>query len=72
MRPRARIGATPRRNEAERQTLDPTLAPEALSKCVDAAFAANRDPLGGHEPEEKCRALFHKIAMTAKAPIGFG
>jgi hemerythrin-like domain-containing protein len=39
---------------------------------LDAAFAANRDPLTGHEPEEEYRALFHKISMTAKAPIGFG
>jgi hemerythrin-like domain-containing protein len=39
---------------------------------LDAAFAANRDPLTGHEPEEEYLALFHKISMSAKAPIGFG
>lgn len=38
---------------------------------LDAAFDANRDPLTGHEPDEEYRALFHKILMTAKAPIGF-
>lgn len=38
---------------------------------LDAAFVANRDPLTGHEPEDVYKALFHKIAMTAKAPIGF-
>ena len=37
---------------------------------LDAAFGANRDPLTGHEPEDEYKALFHKIAMTAKAPIG--
>lgn len=38
---------------------------------LDAAFAANRDPLTGHEADEEYRALFQKILMTAKAPIGF-
>jgi len=39
---------------------------------LDAAFAANRDPLTGHEPEEGYRPLFHKILMNAPAPIGLG
>lgn len=39
---------------------------------LDAAFAANRDPLTGHEPDEDYRPLFHKIVMTAPAPIGLG
>jgi hemerythrin-like domain-containing protein len=39
---------------------------------LDAAFAANRDPLAGHEPDEDYRPLFRKIVMTAPAPIGLG
>jgi len=39
---------------------------------IDAAFAANRDPLTGHEPDESYRALFSRIVMTAPAPIGLG
>jgi hemerythrin-like domain-containing protein len=38
---------------------------------MDAAFNANCDPLTGHEPAEEYRALFSKILMIAKAPIGF-
>lgn len=37
---------------------------------LDVAFEANRDPLTGHEPEEGYRPLFHKIVMTAPAPVG--
>ena len=39
---------------------------------LDTAFAANRDPLAGHEPDEDYRPLFRKIVMTAPAPIGLG
>ena len=39
---------------------------------LDTAFLANRDPLTGCEPEDAYRPLFHKIAMTAPAPIGLG
>lgn len=39
---------------------------------LDAAFAANRDPLTGHEPEEGYRPLFRRIVMSAPAPIGLG
>lgn len=39
---------------------------------LDEAFAANRDPLTGHEAEEGYRPLFRKIVMTAPAPIGLG
>ena len=40
---------------------------------LDAAFAANRDPLTGrHEPDETFRPLFSKILMTAPAPVGLG
>ena len=46
--------------------------PERADPVHGAAFAANRDPLTGHAPEEECRALFHKISMTAKAPSGLG
>lgn len=40
---------------------------------LDAAFAANRDPLTGrHEADETFRPLFSKILMTAPAPVGLG
>lgn len=39
---------------------------------LDAAFAANKDPLTGHEPEEGYRPLFRKIVNSAPAPIGLG
>ncbi len=39
---------------------------------LDAAFAANRDPLTGHEPGEEYRELFHTIVNNAPAPIGLG
>jgi hemerythrin-like domain-containing protein len=39
---------------------------------VDAAFAANRDPLTGHEPDDEYRQLFKLIVMHAPAPIGLG
>jgi hemerythrin-like domain-containing protein len=39
---------------------------------LDAAFAANRDPLTGHEPEDGYRPLFRRIVMSAPAPIGLG
>lgn len=41
-------------------------------RALDAAFEANRDPLTGHEPADDYRALFHRIAMAAPAPIGLG
>ena len=39
---------------------------------LDAAFAANRDPLAGHEPDAEFAPLFRKILMTAPAPVGLG
>jgi hemerythrin-like domain-containing protein len=39
---------------------------------LDAAFAANRDPLTGHEPADEYRELFHTIVNNAPAPIGLG
>ena len=39
---------------------------------LDAAFAANCDPLSGHEPDEEYRQLFHTIVNNAPAPIGLG
>lgn len=38
---------------------------------LDTAFAANRDPLTGFEPEEGYRPLFQRILSAAPAPIGF-
>jgi hemerythrin-like domain-containing protein len=45
---------------------------EADWQELDAAFAANRDPLAGHEADEDYKPLFHKIVMSAPAPIGLG
>jgi hemerythrin-like domain-containing protein len=39
---------------------------------LDAAFAANRDPLAGHEPEDDYRALFTRIVNAVPAPLGLG
>jgi hemerythrin-like domain-containing protein len=39
---------------------------------LDAAFAANRDPLTGHEASDDYKPLFRKIVMSAPAPIGLG
>ena len=39
---------------------------------LDLAFAENRDPLTGHEPDDSYRPLFQKILMSAPAPIGLG
>ena len=39
---------------------------------LDAAFAANRDPLTGHEPEDAYRALFRRIVNALPAPLGLG
>lgn len=39
---------------------------------LDAAFAANRDPLTGHEPEDAYRELFSRIVNAVPAPIGLG
>jgi hemerythrin-like domain-containing protein len=40
--------------------------------ALDAAFAANRDPLTGHPAEATFQPLFQKILRTAPAPIGLG
>jgi hemerythrin-like domain-containing protein len=39
---------------------------------LDDAFATNRDPLTGHEPEDEYRALFTRIVNLVPAPIGLG
>ena len=39
---------------------------------LDRAFAANRDPLTGHEPDTDYRALFTRIVNAVPEPIGFG
>jgi len=39
---------------------------------IDAAFAANKDPLTGHEAPNEYRALFSRIVSMAPAPIGLG
>ena len=52
---------------AARRTFD-----EADWAELDAAFAANKDPLTGHEPEDGYRPLFRRIVMSAPAPIGLG
>jgi len=40
--------------------------------AIDAAFAANRDPLTGHVPEDEFVPLFSRIVNRAPAPIGLG
>jgi len=47
------------------------LTPEDWAE-LDAAFAANKDPLAGHEPDDGYRPLFRKILNSAPAPIGLG
>ena len=39
---------------------------------VDAAFAANRDPLTGHRPEEAYRPVITRIINSLPAPFGLG
>ena len=39
---------------------------------IDAAFAANRDPLTGHAPESEYAPLFSRIVNRAPAPVGLG
>lgn len=39
---------------------------------LDAAFAANQDPLTGHEPTPDYRPLFSRIVALAPAPVGLG
>ena len=39
---------------------------------LDAAFAANRDPLTGHEPEQDYRELFQLILNRLPPPLGLG
>jgi hemerythrin-like domain-containing protein len=39
---------------------------------LDEAFAANRDPLTGCEPDPDYRALFTRIVGIVPAPIGLG
>lgn len=39
---------------------------------LDEAFAANRDPLAGHDPEPDYRELFTRIVNLVPAPIGLG
>lgn len=52
------------------------LAEKALTEQdwaeLDAAFAANRDPLTGHPPDEQYRALYTRIVNSVPAPIGLG
>jgi hemerythrin-like domain-containing protein len=47
------------------------LAPEDWVE-LDEAFAANRDPFTGHEPEEAFRPLYDRILSTLPDPLGFG
>jgi len=39
---------------------------------LDEAFAANRDPLSGHAPDEIYQQLFRRILHAVPAPIGLG
>lgn len=52
------------------------LAEQVLSEDdwsdIDAAFAANRDPLTGHRPEAEYKALFSRIVTALPSPLGLG
>lgn len=52
------------------------LAEQTLSAAdwaeLDEAFAANRDPLTGHEPDDEYRELFTRIVNLVPAPYGLG
>jgi hemerythrin-like domain-containing protein len=39
---------------------------------LDEAFAANRDPLTGHQPDDDYRQLFSRIVNALPAPLGLG
>jgi len=39
---------------------------------LDAAFAANKDPLTGYAASDEYRTLFSRIVTAAPAPIGLG
>jgi hemerythrin-like domain-containing protein len=39
---------------------------------IDAAFAANRDPLTGHPPEREFALLFRRIVDLLPPPLGVG
>lgn len=45
---------------------------EADWATLDAAFAANQDPLTGHQADAVYQPLFQKIVNHAPAPIGLG
>jgi hemerythrin-like domain-containing protein len=47
------------------------LTPEDWAE-LDAAFAANKDPLTGHEPADEYRELFSRIVRLVPAPLGLG
>jgi len=58
------------REEADIIPAAKRLLTEADWAELDAAFAANKDPLTGHEPEDGYRPLFRQIVNSAPAPIG--
>lgn len=60
------------REEADIIPAAKRLLTEADWAELDAAFAANKDPLTGHEPEDGYRPLFRQIVNSAPAPIGLG
>ncbi len=41
-------------------------------RALNEAFAANRDPLTGHDPQDVYKPLFRQILMKAPAPVGLG
>ncbi|MEZ5726564.1 MAG: hemerythrin domain-containing protein [Burkholderiaceae bacterium] len=48
-----------------------SLTPEDWAE-LDAAFAANRDPLTGHKPDAQYARLFEQIVHHTPAPFGLG
>ena len=69
------VSAYLRHMEVEEQQILPlalrVLQPDDWEE-LDAAFAANRDPLTGRPPEEQYRSLFQKVLAAVPAPIGLG
>jgi hypothetical protein len=44
----------------------------AALRSLDAAFAANRDPLGGVDEDQEFRQLFSRIVGLVPAGMGAG
>jgi hemerythrin-like domain-containing protein len=61
-----------RKEETRVIPLAEKLLPDEDWACMDAAFAVNRDPLGGMEEDQEFRQLFNRIVSMVPAPLGAG